>query len=174
MDRLDQKGQIVAESRLTLLSNRLALVAPGDSDLRVDLAPEAPLAEKLGDGRLAIGDPAHVPAGVYAKQALEALGLWQGLSGKLAQAANVRAALVLVERGEVAAGIVYETDAAISTRIRVVDLFPAATTPAIRYPLAIVAGRDRPAVRRVYDFLKGEEAAAIFRKHGFTGTARER
>ena len=168
MDHLTEQGLIERQSRLTLLSNRLVLAAPGDSDLQVTLSRDADLAAKLGDGRIAIGDPAHVPAGIYAQEALEALGLWQDLTGKLAQTANVRAALALVERGEALAGIVYATDAAISRRVRVVDVFPAAVTPEISYPLAIVTGRDRPAVRRVFEFLQGETAAAIFRRHGFT------
>jgi len=82
----------------------------------------------------------------------------------------VRAALALVDRGEAAAGIVYETDAAIAPRVKIVDFFPSEVTPAITYPLAVVAGHDSPAVRRVYDFLMGDEAAAIFRKYGFTRT----
>ncbi|WP_299392052.1 molybdate ABC transporter substrate-binding protein [Pelagibius sp.] len=168
MDYLDEEALIDRRSRMTLLSNRLVLTAPSDSDLQVTLSPDAELAAKLGDGRLAIGDPAHVPAGIYAQRALEALGLWQDISGKLAQAANVRAALALVERGEALAGIVYETDAAISERVKVIDVFPAAVTPEISYPLAIVAGRDSPAVRRVYDFLQSGAATAIFRRHGFT------
>jgi molybdate transport system substrate-binding protein len=89
----------------------------------------------------------------------------------VAPASNVRAALALVDRGEVPAGIVYETDAAAAPRVRIVDAFPARVTPAILYPLAIVAGRDNPVTRSVYDFLIGEEAAAIFRKHGFTRPA---
>jgi len=168
MDHLAGQQAIVAESRVALLSNRLVLVAPADSPLRLRLSPDLDLGALLGDGRLAVGDPAHVPAGIYARQALEALGLWAQVEGKLAQAANVRAALALVDRGEAAAGIVYETDAAISPRVRIVDAFPADATPQITYPLAIVAGHDTDAVRRAYDFLKGEQAAAIFRKHGFT------
>ncbi len=171
MDHLQQQGMIEPSSRLALLSNRLVLVSPRGSNLQIDLAEGAALREALGSGRLAIGDPAHVPAGIYARQALEALGLWDQIAGRLAQAGNVRMALALVDRGEAAAGIVYETDAAISDGVRVVSAFPAAATPRIAYPLAIVTGRGNAAVRAVYDFLKGEEAAAIFRKHGFTATA---
>ena len=168
MDHLDEQQLLVSGSRRPLLSNRLVLIAPADSPLRLRLSPELPLRALLGDGRLAVGDPAHVPAGMYARAALQALGLWDQVADRLAQAANVRAALALVDRGEVAAGIVYETDAAISPRVRIVDAFPDAATPTISYPLAIVAGRDSPAVRAVYDFLKSDEAAAIFAKHGFT------
>jgi molybdate transport system substrate-binding protein len=168
MDHLTEQGMLVAGSRIALLSNRLVLVAPADSELRLRLGPDLDLGALLGDRRLAIGDPAHVPAGVYARQALEALGLWDQVADKLAQASNVRAALALVDRGEAAAGIVYETDAAMAPQVRIVDVFPARATPEITYPLAIVAGHDSPAVRAVYDFLRGDAAAAIFQKYGFT------
>jgi molybdate transport system substrate-binding protein len=168
MDHLEEQQLLAAGSRMPLLSNRLVLIAPADSPLRLRLSPDIPLRALLGDGRLAVGDPAHVPAGIYARQALQALGLWDQVADRLAPAANVRAALALVDRGEVAAGIVYETDAAISPRVKIVDAFPAAATPPIVYPLAIVAGRDGPAVRAAYDFLRSDEATAIFAKHGFT------
>jgi molybdate transport system substrate-binding protein len=168
MDHLDQGGLLAPGTRLPLLSNRLVLIAPADSPLQLRLSPDLALRDLLGDSRLAVGDPAHVPAGIYAKQALQALGLWDQVADRLAQASNVRAALALVDRGEVAAGIVYETDAAISPRVRIVDAFPDAVTPPITYPLAIVAGRDTPAVRAAYDFLKSETATAIFARHGFT------
>jgi molybdate transport system substrate-binding protein len=168
MDHLDQGGLLAPGTRLPLLSNRLVLIAPADSPLQLRLSSDLPLRELLGDSRLAVGDPAHVPAGIYARQALEALGLWDQVADRLAQASNVRAALALVDRGEVAAGIVYETDAAIAPRVRIVDAFPDDVTPPITYPLAIVAGRDTPAVRAAYDFLKSETATAIFSKHGFT------
>lgn len=168
MDHLDQGGLLAPGTRVPLLSNRLVLVAPAESPLQLRLAPGLALRGLLGDGRLALGDPAHVPAGIYAKQALEALGLWDQVADRLAQASNVRAALALVDRGEVAAGIVYETDAAIAPRVRIVDAFPDAVTPPITYPLAIVAGRDTPAVRAAYDFLRGAAATAIFARHGFT------
>ncbi len=174
MDHLQQQGLVEASSRLALLSNRLVLVSPLGADLQIELAAGAALAEALGDGRLAIGDPAHVPAGIYARQALEALGLWAQVTDRLAQAGNVRMALALVDRGEAVAGIVYETDAAIADGVRVVAAFPETATPQIDYPLAIVEGRGNSAVRKVYEFLKGEEAAVIFRKHGFTATARGR
>lgn len=168
MDFLEERHLVATDSRRPLLANRLVLIAPADSPLSLRLVPELPLSELLADGRLAIGDPAHVPAGIYARQALQALGLWDQVADRLAQAGNVRAALALVDRGEAAAGIVYETDAAISPRVRIVDAFPADATPDIVYPLAIVAGRDSPAVRAVYDFLTGDVAAAIFARHGFT------
>jgi molybdate transport system substrate-binding protein len=168
MDHLDERRLLAPETRMPLLSNRLVLIAPIDSPLQLRLARGLPLRDLLGDGRLAIGDPAHVPAGIYAQQALEALGLWDQVADRLAQSSNVRAALALVDRGEVPAGIVYETDAVISARVRVVDAFPDEATPPIVYPLAIVAGHDSPAVRAAYEFLKSAAATAIFSKHGFT------
>lgn len=173
MDHLEAEALLAPESRVPLLANRLVLIAPADTAPRLSLAADTDLRAALAGGRLAVGDPAHVPAGIYARQALQALNLWEQVADRLAQASNVRAALALVERGEAAAGIVYETDAAISTRVRIVGTFPAAAAPEITYPLAIVAGRDRPGVRSLYRFLRGPLAAAIFRKHGFTapGTA---
>src|SRR3546814_15680949 len=128
---------------MPLRSNRLVLIAPADSPLRLRLSPELPLRALLGDGRLAVGDPAHVPAGIYARQALQALGLWDQVADRLAPAANVRAALALVDRGEVPAGLVYETDAAISPRVRIVDAFPDEATPPLDYPLALPSGPPR-------------------------------
>ncbi len=168
VEHLIGEGMIEEQSRTDLLTNRLVLIAPADSPLQLKLSTKTDLKAALGEGRLAVGDPAHVPAGIYARQALESLGLWTQVAGKLAQSGNVRAALALVERGEVPAGIVYATDAAISPKVRVIDSFPAQATPAISYPLAIVHGHDRPAVRKFYDYLLSPAAAAIFRKHGFT------
>ena len=168
MDYLAERELIVAGSRFDLLGNSLVLVAPQDSDWTIDLAAGAPLAERLGDSRLAMGDPDHVPAGRYGRAALESLNVWKEVESKLARAKDVRAALALVERGEAAAGIVYATDAAASDAVRIVDVFPAASHPEIVYPVAIVAGRDDPNVRALYAFLGGAEAGAVFERHGFT------
>lgn len=167
MDYLAERDLVASGSRIDLLGNRLALVAPRDSDWTLDLAAGAPLAERLGEGRLAMGDPDHVPAGRYGKAALEALGLWSAVESNLARAGDVRAALALVERGEAAAGIVYTSDAAASKRVRVVDTFPASSHPEIVYPLARVAGHDRPEVLAFYDFLARPEARTVFADHGF-------
>lgn len=168
MDHLDDQGLLVPKSRTDLLANRLVLIAPADSGLQLSLSMGTDFGHILKDGRLAIGDPAHVPAGIYAREALEALMLWDQVADRLAQASNVRAALALVERGEVPAGIVYETDAAISSRVRIVEAFPSTAAPEITYPLAIVAGRETAGVRSLHAFLRGPVAAEIFRKHGFT------
>ncbi len=167
MDYLAARDLLAPGSRIDLLSNRLVLIAPLDSALTLEVTRGFPLAEKLGRSRLAIGDPAHVPAGIYAKAALETLGVWDAVGPRAAAAANVRAALALVERGAAAAGIVYATDAALSRRVRVVAAFPPESHPPIVYPLARVAGRDGAAAKAFYDFLQGAEAAGIFRDHGF-------
>ncbi len=177
MDYANSKGAVETRSRHNLLSNRLVLIAPSDSRLQVTLTPSAEtpgsdLAALLGDGRLAIGDPDHVPAGIYAKSALQTLGLWQGLKGKLVFVANVRAALALADRGEVAAAVVYASDVGVSSGVRQVAVFPRESHSPVRYAMAIVAGRDRPEVRRVYEFLRSQEALAVFQAQGFsTGQA---
>jgi molybdate transport system substrate-binding protein len=168
MDYLADRNLIVTGSRHDLLGNRLVLIAPIDSDLSVSLAANAPLANRLGDGKLAMGDPDSVPAGRYGKAALEALGIWAQVEPKVARTKDVRAALALVERGEAAAGIVYSTDAAISRKVKVVGEFPAESHPKIVYSMAIVAGHDDAAARTFYDFLKGPQARTVFLEYGFT------
>ena len=167
MDHLAARGAVEAGSRVDLVGNRLVLVAPADSSLDIALGPGSGLAAALGERRLAMADPAHVPAGLYAKDALQRLGLWRKIEPKAAFAGNVRAALALVERGEVAAGIVYATDVRIVPRLRAVAEFPQESHGTIAYPLAIVAGRDRPPVAALHRFLTGPRGRAIFRAHGF-------
>ena len=133
----------------------------------MEIRPGFDLAGLIGDGRLATGDPAHVPVGRYARQALTTLGVWPAVDAKLARTDNVRAALLLVERGEAAFGIVYATDAAASGKVHIAGTFPAGTYPPVRYPMAIVAQRDRPEVRRFFEFLTGREATDVFRRAGF-------
>jgi molybdate transport system substrate-binding protein len=125
------------------------------------------LGEGPNDRPFVIADPGHVPAGLYGKAALDALGLWTELSGRAVRTADVRAALALVDRGEAAAGVVYATDAAISHKVRIVGRFPASSHPPIVYPLALIAGRASGAVARFYDHLLSAEAAEVFRAHGF-------
>lgn len=167
MDHLQDKDAIAPGSRVDLLGNRLVLVAPEDHPLDLAIEPGFRLAAALGDRRLAMGDPAHVPAGIYGRSALQSLGIWSAVAPKAAFAAHVRAVLALVESGAAGAGIVYASDASASRRARLVGVFPADSHPPIRYPLAIVAGRDRPAVRRLAAYLRGSEAAAAFSRHGF-------
>ncbi len=168
MDWLAAKGDIVAASRRDLFGNRLVLVAPRGSDLRIRIERGFPLGRLLGAGRLALADPRHVPAGIYAKQALTALGAWQKVGRRAARARDVRGALALVERGEAPAGIVYATDARISTRVRIIGTFPAATHAPIVYNAALVRGRDHGAARKFFAFLSSPPARATFARHGFT------
>lgn len=175
MDYLAKRAAIDAASRVDLLGNRLVLIVPSDGDpADADLGKlsaaklGAFLDAKLTGGRpLAVADPSHVPAGLYAKAALEAFGLWQGLAERAARTADVRAALALVDRGEAPVGIVYRTDALISPRVRVVGWFPAGSHPPIVYPLALVAGPANDEARRFYDHLRSRDAAAVFRSYGF-------
>ena len=177
MSFLVEQSALVPESHRVLIGNELVLIAPADSRLSLEVEPGFALAEAIGDGRLAIGDPAHVPADIYAKTALERLGIWQEVEGKTAVTANVRAALALVESGAAVAGIVYASDGMASDRVKTVGRFPAESHPPIGYPLALVArsvpGRDEAAVRAFYDFLQGPEAAAVFARHGFQRPAPE-
>jgi molybdate transport system substrate-binding protein len=155
-----------AAERVVLLGNRLVVIVPATSSLRLQ-QPEDLLDEPIA--RLALGDPTHVPAGMYAKQALQSLGLWRRLAGRIVVGADVRQALSYVERGEAEAGIVYATDAAITHRVRVAfRIDPSATRP-IRYPLVLTSrGAESPAARSLLEFLQGRTAAAIWRQHGFS------
>lgn len=166
MDYLAGKGLIVLSSRRDLLSNRLALIAPAGSAVSLKIGKGLPLARALGAGRLAVAGP-DVPAGRYARAALTHLGVWTSVSGRLAQAENVRAALQYVARGESPLGVVYDTDARVEPRVRIVGLFPQASHPRIVYPAALVAGSNSPQAAGFLSFLSGPEAGAVFRKHGF-------
>jgi molybdate transport system substrate-binding protein len=169
MDYLAARKLIQADSRANLLGNRLVLIAPAESGPPAGpITSSLPLLKWLGDGRLALGDPAHVPAGIYAQKALESLGLWGAVKDRLAPAKDARAALTLVERGEAPLAIVYTTDAAISNKVRVVGIFPETSHPPIIYPAALVAGRDSAEALRFMVFLKSPAAKVIFERYGFT------
>ena len=167
MDYLEEKKLVQPGSRLDYLGNSLVLVAPADSQLKAEIKPGFPLLDWLGQGRLAVGDPDHVPAGIYAKAALTKLGVWDKIEPRLARAADVRGALALVERGEAPLGIVYATDAAIAPQLQVAGVFPEDSHPAIVYPLALVGEKAGPTARAFYVFLRGPEAKAIFTRYGF-------
>lgn len=167
MDYLQGKGLLKPGSRARLTENRLVLVAPLQSRTTLRIARGFPLARALGRGRLAMADPAVVPAGRYGREALTNLGVWQGISGKIAAAENVRAALALVERGAAPFGVVYATDAQASKGVRIVGLFPASSHRPITYPVALLKTsqhRDAEAFRR---FLISREGRAIFARRGF-------
>ena len=167
MNYLADRKLIVASSRKDLLTNNLALIAPADSKVALKIGKGMPLAKALGGGRLAVAGP-DVPAGKYAKASLGALGVWDSVSGKLAPAGNVRMVLQYVARGESPLGIVYDTDARVEPKVRIVGLFPAGTHPKIVYPVARVAGSKNPEAAKFLAFLSGPQAAAVFRKYGFT------
>ncbi|MDG5500000.1 molybdate ABC transporter substrate-binding protein [Marinobacter sp. BGYM27] len=162
--------QITLRQRSDLLSNRLVLIAPGKSPLQpITPGSGTRLLSLMKTGeRLSVGDPEHVPAGIYAKQALITLGEWQELAPRLAPADNVRAALALVERGEVPLGIVYRTDAMASDKVQQVGLFPETSHRPITYPIAIVNPKAGDATFRFRRWLASAEARAIFTQAGFT------
>lgn len=166
MDYLEQRRLIRPETRQNLLRNRLVLVAPADSKASLNIAPGFPLASLLGTGRLAMANPDVVPAGKYGKASLEALEVWKDVQSKVAAAENVRAALLLVSRGEAPFGIVYQTDAAADPKVRVAGTFPENTHPPIIYPIAVTA-MGKPAAAAFLKWLAGPQARAIFEKHGF-------
>jgi molybdate transport system substrate-binding protein len=172
MDYLAGHGLIEAKTRVSPIGNRLALIAPKDRTVQqIDITAATDLPALLGqDARLAVGDPAHVPAGIYAKQALQALGFWPALESRLARADNVRAALALVERGEAPLGIVYSTDAAISPKVEIVGLFPRDSHPPITYPFAILKDQASKDVNALFAFMTGPAAFAIYERFGFVRT----
>jgi molybdate transport system substrate-binding protein len=168
MDWLQERNLLVPGTRRDLLRNTLVLIVPKDQARTIAIGPNLDLAALLGpDGRLATGDPATVPVGIYAEQALRKLGLWDKVQPHLAPAENVRAALLLVERGEAPAGIVYATDAAASQGVAVAGVFPESTHDPITYPVALVHGGATPEARALLTFLEGPEARAAFTRFGF-------
>ncbi len=169
MDFLEEKNTVDKATRVDLLGNRIVLIAPVDAALQtVEIKSGLDLAALLGaDGRLSMGDPDHVPAGMYGKKAMVNLGLWDQVKDRLAPMKDVRAALVLVERSEAPLGQVYATDAAISKKVRVVGTFPLESHPPIVYPVAAVAGGKADAAASFIAFLKTPESRAVFEKYGF-------
>ena len=166
MDFLQKNGRIAAGTRKDLLGNALVLVAGSGVKKAPRIAPHFDLAGALGDGRLAMADPASVPAGKYGKAALTALGVWDSVAPKVVQAENVRVALEYVSRGEAPFGIVYATDAKLAP-VKVVGVFPERSHPPIVYPVALTKSAS-PAARAFLAFLSGPKARAIFEKAGFT------
>ncbi len=167
MDAIDRKGLIKPGTRQALLSNRLALVAPTRSKAQLRIKTGFPLTSALGRGRLVMADPDTVPAGRYAKAALQTLGVWTEVAPKIARAENVRAALALIERGAAPLGIVYATDAKASKKIRVIGLFPADSHPPIVYFLARLESATHPDAAAFSRFLRSPQAQRIFIRYGF-------
>lgn len=167
MDVLDQDGLLTPDSRIDLLGNRLALIAAPGSTIQLSPAPGFDLATALGDEVLAMALVKAVPAGIYGREALVSLGVWDSVQDKVAQTDNVRAALRLVALGEAPLGIVYATDLGASPQVRLLGLFPTASHSPIRYPVALI-DPVTPEAQAVYDYLRSDTARAVFARHGFS------
>jgi molybdate transport system substrate-binding protein len=167
MDFLADRDLIKQESRLNFLGNKLVLIASAGSGPMLAIGPEFPLAQALGNGRLAIANPTAVPAGKYGKAALEALGVWDSVKGRLALAQDVRNALELVVRRDAPLGIVYQTDALAHRGVDIVGTFPASSHPPIIYPLAVIKASINPTAKSYITFLQSPEVKAAFGRPGF-------
>jgi molybdate transport system substrate-binding protein len=169
MDYLAGKGLIRAGSRIDLLGNRLALIAPKNAPHALRLVPGVDLSKALGwDGRLAMANVEAVPAGKYGGAALQWLGAWEAVRSRLAQTDNVRAALALVARREAPLGVVYASDAVAEPTVQVLGLFPENSHPPIIYPVAITQGSRHPGAASMIDRLRGPAAQKIFEAQGFS------
>jgi len=167
MDYLDQRHLLAPGTRYSLLRNTLVLIAPASSKSTLKIGPNFALAAALGQGKLAMANPDSVPAGKYGKAALEKLGVWSGVEKQVARAENVRAALVLVARGEAPFGIAYSTDALADKGVRVVDTFPPDSHPAIVYPAAAIATAKSSSAKLLLDYLRSPAARPAWEKYGF-------
>ena len=167
MDYGSQKKLIKDDTRVNLLSNELVLIAPKDAKIgTVAIKPGFDLAGLAGDGRIATGDVKAVPVGIYAQAALQKLGIWPAVEPKMAMTANVRAALVLVARGEAPLGIVYSTDAKVEPGVKVVGVFPEESHDPIIYPVAATVSA-KPETAQYLAFLRSQAAKTIFESYGF-------
>jgi molybdate transport system substrate-binding protein len=169
MDHAAGEGLIRPETRRALLGNALVLIAPKDAAPALTLAPGVDLLAALGpEGRLATGNPSSVPVGAYARQALTALGVWDAVAPRVAGAESVRAALLLVSRGEAPLGVVYATDALSDPGVVVVDEFPEGLHDPIVYPFAVTAASTNPDAAAFLAFLGSEAGRKAFTDRGFT------
>ena len=168
MDYAVGKNLIRPDSRFNLLGNKIVLIAPRDSRTTTLALTGGDLAKALAGGKLSMGNVDAVPAGKYGKAALEKLGAWTSVKDSIAQAENVRAALLLVARGEAPLGIVYGTDAAAEPGVKIVATFPADSHPPITYPAALARESKNADASSFLDFLRSAKARAVFEKQGFT------
>jgi molybdate transport system substrate-binding protein len=168
MDYVAQRNLIKPQTRSNLLGNRIVLIAHKDKAQPIDIKPGFELAKALDGGRLAMANVDSVPAGKYGKAALENLGVWSSVSSTIAQAENVRAALLLVSRGEAPLGIVYQTDAAADPNVKIIGTFPEDTHPPIIYPVALTAGANHPEAAAFLEYIKSAKAKPLFEAQGFT------
>lgn len=168
MNWLQERHLIQSATRRDMATTQLVLVAPADSKLTLRIAPGFNIAAALGQqDRLVTGDPGSVPVGRYAKAALTKLGVWDQIAGKVVGTENVRAALAFVARGEAPLGIVYEADARIDDKVRIVDVFPADSHPRISYPAAVTR-TDNKQAQAFVEFCRSATAQQLLRKYGFT------
>ncbi|MCJ2177683.1 molybdate ABC transporter substrate-binding protein [Novosphingobium sp. 2580] len=167
MDEVAGKKLLKPGTRISFLRNTLVLIASRSSTVKLTVRPNMPLAQALGSGRLAVANPNGVPAGVYAKQALTRLGIWNSVQGRLAPAENVRAALALVSRGAAPLGVVYGTDAQADPSVKVIGVFPQTSHDEISYPVALLASSKNPQADGFRRFLISSEGKAVFRRFGF-------
>ena len=167
MDDLDSRKLVLAGTRVDLLGNRLVVIAANDSPVSTLALDPPSFTSALGGRRLALAEVTSVPAGRYAKAALQNLGIWEKLRPHLAMAENVRAALRFVSRGEAPLGIVYATDAAADPEVKIMATFPADSHPAIIYPFAAIAGGHAEQARKYLEFLQGPAARRVFERQGF-------
>lgn len=168
MDYLAARNLIAADTRRNLLGNDLVLIVDAAKPVRATIRTGFDLLPLLGaNGRLATGDPKHVPVGIYAEQALKALGMWDAIRPRLARTEDVRAALLLVERGEAPVGIVYATDAAASRAVSVAGMFPRDSYERVVYPFAVTRAGDTPEARALMQFLLAAPAQDLFTRRGF-------
>jgi molybdate transport system substrate-binding protein len=167
MEYLAQRGLIQPDQRDNLVGNKLVIIAGANSNVALTIGPNFPLAEALGNGRLAMGDPNSVAAGKYGKAALEALGVWARIEGNVAPAEDVRAALLLVSSGQAPLGIVYSTDAAADKNVKIIATFPVSTHPPIVYPIAIATSSTNVLASIYFQYLLSGKATRFFEKQGF-------
>ena len=168
MDYVEQKKLIKPASRVNLLGNRIVLIARKDKAQPIEIRQGFDLAKLLGRGYLAVANVDSVPAGKYAKAALEKLDVWASVADKLAQSADVRAALLRVSRGQAPVGIVYQTDAAADQNVTIIGAFPDNTHQPIVYPIALTTKASNPDAAAFYGYLRGAKATAVFEALGFT------
>ena len=168
MNYLQSRGLVAPDTRQDLLGNQLVLIDSSDKTDQVFISPGFPLAAMLGTGKLAMGEPASVPAGKYGRDALTQLGVWDSVAHKVVAADSVRSALAFVQSGEVPYGIVYATDAAVAKQVRVAGTFPAGSHQPITYPVAVIRTGDTADARAFLSFVEGAKCREIFKHYGFS------
>ena len=169
LDQLEGAGLLAADSRREVAGNRLVLIRLAGSGAELSLSEPGPLLEALADFPLVLANPAHVPAGIYAREALETLKLWEPLKGRLAFAANARAVTVRVARGEAPLGVTYSSELSGDSGLEAAAWLPASSHSPIRYELALIEPAENPAAQAFHAYALSEAAQALFLQHGFAG-----